>query len=165
MQTMEFILFTLLGLAGIVYAYISHEFKYSVTDSLPEKLRETKVLFTIGLVTVLAGFVSAYMIGSHHGFITIAGGWIMLAGSTPWFNKRICRKFFAPEELKVIRITLFTGIILAVLSTGFVKFPPEFSPGTFLIGISLALLGGRLWWNQDPSLQNQIMQQSKRDYS
>lgn len=164
METAEFVLFTLLGLAGVVYAYISHEFKSSVTDSLPETLRESKVLFAIGFALILAGYASAYAIGPRHGYVTIIGGWIMLVGSAPWFNKRICRKFFAPEELKVIRVTLFSGLIIVIFSTGALYVPPMFSPGTFLMGVSLALLSGRLWWNQDPSLQNQIMQQSKRNY-
>lgn len=164
METAEFILFTVLGLAGVVYAYISHEFNSSPTDSLPPALRENKVLFSIGFVLVLMGYGAAFVVGPHHGFITIVGGWIMLIGSTPWFNKRICRKFFAPEELKVIRITLFAGLLITFFSTGVLYVPPMFSPGTFLMGVSLVLLSGRLWWNQDPSLQNQIMQQSKRNY-
>ncbi len=165
METLEFILFTLLGLCGVVYAYISHEFKSNITDGLPESFRESKVLFAIGFVVLLIGFGLSFVIGTHHGFITIIGGWIMLAGSAPWFNKRICRKFFAPEELKVIRITLLAGLLIAIFSTGMLMFPPIFSPGAFLMGVSLVLLSGRLWWNQDPSLQNQIMQHSKRDYS
>lgn len=165
MLRIELICCTILGLAGIVYAYHSYHLKFAATDYLPERLRDRKVIFVAGFALVLLGFLTAYRIGEHHGFISLVGGWIMLLGSTPWFDKRICRKFFAPEELRVIRVTLFAGLLIAALSTGFLKFPPVFSPGAFLMGISLMLLAGRLWWNQDPSLQNQIMQQSKRNYS
>lgn len=165
MQTAEWIVFTVLGLGGIVYAYNSYLIKFTATDYLPQGLRDRKIVFMAGLAAVLAGFASSYFIGIHHGFISVAGGWIMLLGSTPWFDRRIVRKFFSPEEMRVIRLTMFTGFLIALFSTGYLMFPPMFSPGTFLMGISLLLLAGRLWWNQDPTLQHQIMQQSKRNYS
>lgn len=165
MHTMEWILFLVLGLLGVVYAVKAHDIKFSLTNRLPAPFNNRKVLFSIGFAIVLIGFAVAYPLGVHHGFLSVAGGWIMLAGSAPWFNKRAARKFFDPKEWRVIRVTIYSGVALSLLSTGFFYFPPRFSPGAFLLGIAVALLGGRLWWNQDMEAHYRVLSHSKRDYS
>lgn len=165
MQTMEWILFVLLGLTGVVYALRSYNMKFTLTDHLPGPLGNRKIVFLLGFAIVLLGFFLAYWIGIHHGFLSLLGGWLMLAGSAPWFNKRIVRKFFDPKEWRVIRTTLFAGIFLTLLSTGFFYLPPQFSPGAFLMGIAIVILSGRLWWNQDMEAHYRVMSHSKRDYS
>ncbi|MBN2326269.1 MAG: hypothetical protein JXR73_03875 [Candidatus Omnitrophica bacterium] len=165
MQTSEWTLFVILGLAGVIYAVKSYNFKFTLTDHLPGPLSNRKIVFLIGFAVVLVGFALSYVMGGHHEFISIAGGWIMLAGSAPWFNKRIVRKFFDPKEWRVIRTTIYAGVILTVLSTGFLYFPPRFAPGTFLLGIAITILSGRLWWNQDLEAHYRVMSHSKRDYS
>ena len=165
MQAVEWILYVLFGLSGVVYATKSYDFKFTITDYLPGPLGNRKILFLVGFAIVFAGFALSYLIGDHHGFISLAGGWIMLVGSAPWFNKRIVRKFFDPKEWKVIRTTIYAGVLLTVLSTGLFYFPAQFSPGAFLLGIALTILSGRLWWNQDLEAQYRVMSHSKRDYS
>jgi hypothetical protein len=163
MLTTETILFFLLGFIGIVYAFKSDQLRFSLTDHLPGPLANRKILFVLGFAIVVAGFASAYVIGSHHGFIALFGSWIMLVGSAPWFNKRCVRKFFDPAEWKVIRTTIYAGIVISLLSTGFFYLPPVFSPGPFLIGIAIIILSGRLWWKQDIEDQYRVMQHSKRN--
>ncbi|MFB3787798.1 MAG: hypothetical protein ACE15F_15675 [bacterium] len=165
MLTLEGIIFSVIGLTGVVYALKSHEVNFTLTDHLGGVLQNRKVLFFIGLLIVFLGFGLAYAIREHHGFITLAGAWLMLTGSAPWFNKRIVRKFFDPAEWRVIRTTIYAGLLLTLLSTGFFFFPPMFSPGTFLMGIAITILAGRLWWNQDIEAQHRTMVFSKRDYS
>jgi len=165
MLTLEWILFSIMGLAGVLYALKSHDVKFTLTDHLWGFLQNRKALFFIGLAIVFLGFALAYVIREHHGFITLIGSWLMLAGSAPWFNKRIVRRFFDPAEWRVIRTTIYAGLLLTLLSTGFFYFPPLFSPGTFLMGIAITILAGRLWWNQDIEAQNRTMVFSKRDYS
>jgi hypothetical protein len=165
MEIFEWILFTILGLVGVVYAVKSYDMKLNITKYLPGKLSNQKILFIIGFAIVMVGFALSYLIGSHHGFITLTGTWIMLLGSAPWFNRRVVRKSFDPGEWKVIRSTIYAGILLVLLSTGLFYFPPVFSPGTFLMGISIAILAGRLWWHHDLEAPNRTMVFSKRDYS
>lgn len=165
MQTVEWLLYVLLGLAGVAYAVKSHDFKFTLTDHLPGPFSHRKVVFLIGFALVLAGFALAYPMGQHHGFISVTGGWLMLAGSAPWFNKRIARKFFDPKEWRVIRTTIYSGVLLVILSTGFFYLPPTFSPGAFLLGIAITLLSGRLWWNQDAEAHYRVLSHGKRDYS
>ncbi|MBI1390215.1 MAG: hypothetical protein GC154_17380 [bacterium] len=154
-----------IGLAGVVYALNSERFRFNILDVLPGPLGERKVVFLLGIIIILAGFGAAWVIGAWHGLIGVAGGWIVLLGSVEWFNLRIMRKLFAPVEHKVIRTTMFAGLFVALLSTGFFYFPPMFSPGGFLAGVSIVILAGRLWWNEDLSAQYNVMRHSKRDYS
>ncbi len=165
MQAVEWIFFVLVGMAGVVYALKSYDFKFTLTDYLPPPLDNRKILFLFGFTIVILSFALSYWIGDHHGWIGLAGSWLMLAGSSPWFNKRIVRKFFDPKEWRVIRTTIYSGVVLTILSTGFLFFPPRFSPGVFLMGIAITLLSGRLWWNQDMDAQYRVMSHSKRDYS
>jgi len=65
----------------------------------------------------------------------------------------------------VIRMTIYAGALVMLLSTGLFYLPPIFSPGTFLMGVAILLLSGRLWWYQDLEFQHQSMVFSKRDYS
>ncbi len=165
MKYVELILFTIIGAAGVVYAFNSHRFEFSLPDHLPGKLGKRKIIFVLGVFIILVGFVLDYVIGSLHQIITLAGGWFMLLGSAPWFNRRIVRRLFDPIEMRIIRITIHTGLLLAVMSTGFFWLPPHFSPGTFLIAIAHVILGGRLWWNMDVTNEESHMVFSKRDYS
>ncbi len=161
----EQILYLLIGFAGIIFAYYSHRIHFSLPDRLPSKIGKRKIIFTIGFGIILLGFVSDYVIGAHHQAITLLGGWLMLLGSTPWFNRRIVRRLFDPVEMRIIRITLFTSLFLVILSTGLFFLPPHFSAGTLLIGIANMILAGRLWWNQDVTGDTGHMVFSKRDYS
>ncbi len=158
-------LYTLIGLFCFFYAFYSDRFHFQVNEHLPGILGERKVLFMFGLLIVLAGFGSAYILESHHALITLVGGWIMVLGSSTWFDRRIVRKSFALEERRVIRTTIFTGFFIVVLATGLFYFPPRFSPAGVLVGLSVMVLAGRLWWNQDPEFDYQTMVFSKRDYS
>ncbi|RJP26827.1 MAG: hypothetical protein C4527_14485 [Candidatus Omnitrophota bacterium] len=165
MYYFELGVYTLIGLAGVVYAYHSHRVRFSLPDLLPGILGNRKIIFSIGLGVVLAGFVLDSFIGIHHQIITLAGGWFMLLGSAPWFNRRIVRRLFDPVEWRIIRITMYAGFGLTIVSSGWLWLPSHFSGGTFLIGIAHMVLAGRLWWNQDLSANNSHMVFSKRDYS
>lgn len=165
MQIAINIVLVILGLAAVVFAFNSDRFRFNILNHMPGPLKERKVMFVIGLAIILGGFVASYWIGPFHGFIGVFGGWLMLLGSAEWFNLRVVRKLFAPVEHKVIRITLYTGLFIAILSTGLLSFPPMFSPGVFLLGLSLMIMGGRLWWNEDIGYEHHTMKHSKRDYS
>ncbi len=153
-----------IGLIAVAYAFHSDRIRYNILDHLPGPLGERKVVFAIGFAIVLAGFGLAYAAAPFHEFACLIGGWLMLLGSAEWFNLRIVRKLFAPVETKVIRITMFSGIILAILSTGWLLFPPAFSPGGFLMGVSVTIMAGRLWWNEDLGYLTHTAKHSKRDY-
>ncbi|MEW6238361.1 MAG: hypothetical protein AB1656_23495 [Candidatus Omnitrophota bacterium] len=142
-------IYTLIGIAAMIYAFYSDRVKFTLADHLPEVLANRKMLFTAGLAIVLIGFGAAYALGVHHALITLFGGWIMLLGSAPWFNQRIVRRLFAPPERRIIRTTIFTGFVIAVLSSGRFYFPPQCSPSAFLLGLAIMILAGRLWWNGD----------------
>lgn len=155
---------TVIGLVAVIYAFNSERFRFNILNHLPGLLGERKVVFIIGFAIVLVSFGLAYVIAPFHELIGVAGGWLMLLGSVEWFNLRIVRKLFAPVETKVIRITMFSGVIIACLSTGMLFFPPAFSPGGFLMGVSVAILAGRLWWNEDLGYLSHTAKHSKRDY-
>lgn len=165
MDIFEWILFTILGLLGVIYAIRSYDIKFNILNYLPGVLAKQKIVFIIGFSVVMLGFLTSYWIGDHHGFITLIGSWVMLLGSTPWFNRRVVRRSFDHGEWKVIRSTIYAGVLMTVLSTGLLFFPPIFSPGTFLMGISITILAGRLWWYQDLEAPYRTMVFSKRDYS
>ncbi|MDP8243142.1 MAG: hypothetical protein P9L94_03605 [Candidatus Hinthialibacter antarcticus] len=155
---------TVIGLIAVIYAFNSERFRFNILNHLPGPLGERKVVFIIGFAIMLLSFGLAYIIGPLHGLVGVLGGWLMLLGSVEWFNLRIVRKLFAPVENKVIRITMFSGAIITILSTGFLFFPPAFSPGGFLMGVSVTILAGRLWWNEDLGYLSHTAKQSKRDY-
>jgi len=165
----ELIVYGLIGLAALGYAINSNNIKFCRAEHLPEPFNKRKVIFLIGFVIVIVGFLSAYLIGVHHNIITLIGGWFMLLGSTRWFQRRDVRIFFVRDEWRVIRQTIFAGLIIMVLSigvsTGFFVIQSHLSIGTFFVGLAIAYLGGRLWWNQDEAATHQVMVQSKRDYS
>jgi len=142
-------IYTLIGLTAAIYAFYSDRVKFTLADHLPGVLANRKMLFTIGLFIVLFSFAAAYLLGVHHALITLFGGWVMLLGSAPWFNQRIVRRTFAPPERRIIRTTIFAGLIIAVLSSGRFYFPPQSSPSAFLVGLAIMILAGRLWWNGD----------------
>ena len=149
MTTAEWLLYTILGGLGVLYAVYSHQFKFCLADYLPEFLGKRKVLFIIGFAIVLAGLALERIIGAYHGIITLIGGWVMLLGAARWFNQRIVRTCFSPDELRIIRTTIHAGAALILFSTGFFYLPSTFSPATFLMGAAITVLAGRLWWNLD----------------
>src|SRR5690606_20293765 len=99
-----------------------------------------KIIFTIGLAIVILGLLCAPFLGIHHNIITILGCWMMLLGSAPWFNRRIVRKHFHPDERRVIRTTLLAGLFIAligIISIILSFFMPAYtSLGTFFMGIA-----------------------------
>lgn len=165
MNWVGIVLYTLIGVSGFLYGLYSDRINFTMMEKLPGILSNRKVLFFGGLLVVLLGFGCAYAIGDHHAVITLIGGWIILLGSAPWFDRRIMRKSFAPPERRVIRNTMFAGLFITILSTGLLYFPPALSPGTFFIGLAITVLAGRLWWKQDVEFEYQHMVHSKRDYS
>lgn len=165
MSIIEWIFYTLIGLFGIGFAVRFEGIAFSLSDYLPGKLGERKTAFFVGFAILLVGFAAAFFLGNHHGLISLLGGWLMLLGGAPWFRERALRKLFDPVEMRVIRATLLFGLVISLLSTGWLYFPPCFSPGTLLMGISVMIPPLRLWWNQDLSRMNRTMIFSKRDYS
>ncbi len=165
----ELVVYGLIGLAALGYAINSNNIKFCLTEHLPDPFSKRKVVFLIGFAIVIVGLLSAYLIGVHHNVITLIGGWFMLLGSTRWYQRRAVRVFFVRDEWRVIRQTIFSGLIIMLLSigvsTGFFLLQPHLSVGTFFVGFAVAFLGGRLWWNQDEAVTQQVMVQSKRDYS
>jgi hypothetical protein len=159
------VLYGIIGLAGVVYALNSHRVHFVLADHLPKPFDNRKVVFLAGMALALLGLGSSFLIGIHHNLITLPALWIVLLGSTPWFNKRAVRKFFSPEEMSIIRRTMLAGFIMVVLSTLLVFLSPGFSSGTFFMGLSVLTLAGRLWWNMDLAFESHVMVQSKRDYS
>lgn len=163
---LELTVYGLLGLAGVAYALNSHNIKFTLTDHMPGVLNERKTLFAFGFLLILLGLALAFLIGIRHNILTLIGAWLMLLGSAPWFNRRIVRKSFDRDEMKVIRVTILTGLAIVLLSLVSFFLPSYFfSPGTFFMGLAIVVLAGRLWWNMDPALADHVMVQSKRNYS
>jgi hypothetical protein len=146
METLERLFFVLIGLGGILYAFLFYRFNFNPLVLFPGPLRERKLAFSAGFLVMLIGFVLSWFIGRHHEVISLFGAWGMLLGSSYWFHQRYLRQAFAPSEWKIIRITLFSGIVVTLLSTGFFFLPKFFSPGLFLMGIAIMYIPGRLWW-------------------
>lgn len=154
-----------LGLPGLIYAFLFERVRMNILESLPTPFNNRRVVFALGLVVVLVSYGLAFLIGVFHGFIALLGGWIMLLSSAPWFTLRIERKLFASVEMKVIRQTMIIGIL--IILAGFLLIPlrGEFSPGGLMAGLAIALLAGRLWWREDLTYETMTMSHSKRDYS
>lgn len=150
MEWIEPMVYIVLGIVGIFYAYGSYRWNFNPLKAFPGALRERKLAFGAGFLVMMAGFALSWVIGRHHELISLFGAWGMLLGASYWFNQRRFRREFAEKEWKIIRITLTSGVLVSLLSTGLFYYPKMFSPGTFLIGIALLFLSGRLWWNAVP---------------
>lgn len=151
---MESFISAILGLGGIFYAYQCPRLPVNPLDYFPGRLKERKLAFAVGLVIVITGFAASWFIGKHAELISLTGTWVMLLGSSYWFHQRTLRRVFAPSEWKIIRITLFSGLIICLFSTGIPGIPARLFPGTVFMGIALILLSGRLWWLSNPHQQS-----------
>lgn len=165
MDVAAIIIISLIGFAGLVFAFIYEHCNITFLQKLPSPLQNRRNVFFGGLLLIFLSFVLAYWIAPYHGILGAFGGWVMLLGSAEWFNLRIERKLFAAVELKIIRNTMLIGVAIALLSTGLFYFPAHFSPGTFLLGIAIMTMPGRLWWKEDLNYEAMTMKHSKRDYS
>lgn len=156
---------TLFGLGGLLYAFLFERVSFNLLNSLPSPINQRKAVFLGGAMLILLSFALSYWIAPYHGFIGAVGGWIMLLGSSQWFTLRIERKVFATVEIRIIRKTMFTGLVIAVLSSGFLMFPNRLSLATLFLGFALMSMAGRLWWKEDSNYDTMVMSHSKRDYS
>ncbi|MDX9755349.1 MAG: hypothetical protein RBU29_15390 [bacterium] len=153
MISLELLMYTLLGLGGVIYALQAYRLQGNPLRCFPGPLRERKLAFAAGFLVMLIGFGLSWRFDQHFELISLFGAWGMLLGGAQWFNQRHLRRAFAPSEWKIIRITLFSGLLVMALSTGLFYFPRAFAPGTMLIGLALILVPGRLWWRSSPDVQ------------